>query len=195
MDDSQVRSEIAYLDDFPETTSQRELVSPDYLAVIRAVIQLEMAKQAHWPDPDKVAFRLASLESRVEAMRHLMLISQRGYPKVQYISMPRPQEDPPSLGVQPLGAARREFPKSLVVFYSLGLVCSILFAVLLALSAVGINAIHPFLSLLGFVGGIGWLTTAWTDLLSLKAGNSWRAKKTSVNKSNQPPKAMTVGSL
>jgi hypothetical protein len=190
MDDRQIQSEIAYLDDFPEASARRELISHDYImAAARAAIRLEMAKQAYWPSADNVALRLTSLESRVEAMRHLMLVTHRGYPVVQYVSLSSqenidayaspesrlkeaPNADPPR------SPGRQKFPKSLVVFYSLGLICSMGFAILLTLSAFGVQPIHPFLSLLGFVGGTGWLTTAWSDLLLLKAGKSWHHRTT-----------------
>lgn len=183
MDDELICSEIAYLDDFPEGTSRAELSSHDYLsAVVRAAIQLEAAKQAHWPDADKVAIRLASLESRVEAMRHVMLASGHRYPMVQYVSVQRSQEldhdQVTTAAAPPVVNSRLAFPKSLVVFYTLGLVSSLGFAVVLALSALGRNLIHPFLALLGFVGSIGWLTTAWSDLLLLKAGKTWHQTTT-----------------
>jgi hypothetical protein len=60
------------------------------------------------------------------------------------------------------------FPRVMIAFYVSGLLCSLVFASLLALSAVGVNILHPFLSLLGLVGGLGWLTTVWADLLSWK---------------------------
>jgi hypothetical protein len=59
-------------------------------------------------------------------------------------------------------------PGSVVIFYVLGLACVLTFAVLLALAASGHRLIHPFLSLLGLIGGLGWLSTAWTDVILWK---------------------------
>ncbi len=163
-DAEEVISEIAYLDNDIQGTSPQQ----DFLEMMKAIAQLEIAKQSHWPNAAAVALRLQSLEAQMEMMKRVTSARRRAYPipVVQYVTVAH--EEPPII-------PRRSssFPKSLIVFYSLGLACSILFAILLALSALGINAIHPFLALLGFIGGIGWLTTAWTDLLSLKAEKSW----------------------
>jgi len=64
-------------------------------------------------------------------------------------------------------------PRAMVVFYALGLAFTAIFAFLIALSALGTTLLHPFLSLLGLVGGLGWLTTAWTDLLMWRQENSF----------------------
>jgi hypothetical protein len=183
MDDRQVCSEIAYLDNFSEAEARSEAASSHMAAaVVLAAIHLEMAKQAHWPNPEDVALRLASLE----AMRRVMLTNHRGYPVVQYVSVSQPRLTVPAT----IPAERRyRFPKSLVVFYCLGLVFSLSFAILLALSAFGTSLIHPFLALLGFVGGIGWLTTAWSDLLLLKAETPWHlmtTRSSSENPDHQP---------
>jgi hypothetical protein len=55
-------------------------------------------------------------------------------------------------------------PQAMRIFSGLGLLIAVVCGVLLAFSAFGINLIHPFLSLLGLVGGLGWLVTAWVDL-------------------------------
>jgi hypothetical protein len=62
-----------------------------------------------------------------------------------------------------------KIPKPMIVFYTCGLLCSIGFAILLALSAAGIRVLHPFLSLIGMLGGLGWVTTALRDILSLRS--------------------------
>lgn len=76
-------------------------------------------------------------------------------------------------------------PTAMVAFYGLGLGCSLIFATLLALSAMKVDTIHPFLSLIGLVGGLGWLTTAWTDLLLWKRekpiGNRTSSKASEAN--------------
>jgi hypothetical protein len=183
MDDKQVCSEIAYLDNFSEPDASTEFSShANVAAIVRAAVQLEMAKQAHWPNAENVALRVASLESQVEAMRHLMLMNHRGYPVVQYVSVSQPKRTISP----PVSQGQRAFPRSLVVFYCLGIALSISFAVLLALSAFGTSPVHPFLALLGFVGGIGWLTTAWSDLLLLKAGSSWRTATTRNSNEDDP---------
>jgi len=55
----------------------------------------------------------------------------------------------------------------------------LVFATLLALSAMKVDTIHPFISLLGLIGGLGWLTTAWTDLLLWKRENPSATNTTS----------------
>jgi hypothetical protein len=64
-----------------------------------------------------------------------------------------------------------KLPGAIFLFYALGLACTLTFAFLLALSASGHNVIHPFLSVLGLIGGLGWLSTAWVDLVLWKHHN------------------------
>src|SRR5208282_1787056 len=64
----------------------------------------------------------------------------------------------------------RRVPRPMLVFCTIGLACSVAFGCLLALSALGRHVIHPFISLIGMVGGLGWVATAWADLLSLGGG-------------------------
>jgi hypothetical protein len=90
-----------------------------------------------------------------------MLAIRRSSPTIQYIGGVPPTRN--TVSVPPVN-----FPKPMIIFYVSGLLCSVAFASLLALSALGTNVIHPFLSLLGLVGGLGWLTTAWSDLLLSK---------------------------
>jgi hypothetical protein len=73
-----------------------------------------------------------------------------------------------TLSEQPAWARAIKVPGAVVIFYVLGLACVLTFAALLALSANGNHVIHPFLSLLGLIGGLGWLSTAWTDLILWK---------------------------
>ena len=91
-------------------------------------------------------------------------------------------------------SARLIFPNSLLVFGSLGILCSLSFALILVLSALGIiHTIHPFLALLGFVGGVGWVATALTDLLFLlKAGKLWHPTTILIdaNKSSEHQKTL-----
>lgn len=55
-------------------------------------------------------------------------------------------------------------------FYALSLTLTLAFGALLFLNGVGIALVHPFISGVGFLGSIGWLTTAVTDL------RDWRAQ-------------------
>ena len=82
----------------------------------------------------------------------------------------------------------RQVPRVIVAFYVLGSVTTLLFAVLLAAAAFGTSVIHPFLALLGLVGGLGWLSTAWTDLFLWK-----RETVVDVRSANQPRKARAAG--
>lgn len=170
-----VLSEIAYLDDDASGASTQQ----DFLETMKAIAQLEIAKQSHWPNAAAVALRLQSLEAQMEIMKRVMSARPRAYPVpiVQYVTV---AHDEPEI----ISGKSSNFPKSMIVFYSLGLVFSIVFAIFLTLSAFGVRAVHPFIALLGFIGGVGWLTTAWTDLLSLKAGKSW-SHKTKAARSSQ----------
>jgi hypothetical protein len=78
-------------------------------------------------------------------------------PSVQYVSR---------ISVSAAEDTRR-VPRPMLVFSAVGLACSVAFGCLLALSALGRQVIHPFISLIGMVGGLGWVATAWADLLSL----------------------------
>jgi len=80
----------------------------------------------------------------------------------------------------------KKLPGAMVAFYIAGLFCSLTFAILLALSAVGIKVIHPFLSLIGLVGGLGWLTTAWTDLFL------WKRERSLGNRTPQSEETNTI---
>jgi hypothetical protein len=178
-----VLAQIAYLDDDAPGMAPIQI-----LAMMKAIAQLEIAKQGHSPNAGNIALRLQSLEAQMEVMKRIMETRPRAYPIVQYVTVARGAPEPvPQI---PPG-----YPKSLVVFYSLGLIFSIIFAIFLALSASGINAIHPFLALLGFIGSVGWLTTAWTDLLSLKAGKSWSHKAKAAISSQHVEELQMTGKL
>jgi hypothetical protein len=179
MNNEEILEEIAYLDaDIDEKSVVTSFSSGEMIALVRDAIQIEIAKQGHLRKAEDVSARIASLEKRVEAMRREFM-RQRGTPSVTYV---RRQDVvvSPNVIVAPTTTTEARRPTAMVVFYGLGLACSLVFAILLALSAVKVNTIHPFISLLGLVGGLGWLTTAWTDLLlwnrEKPIGN--RAKKT-----------------
>jgi hypothetical protein len=70
-------------------------------------------------------------------------------------------------------------PGVMIVFYVLGFAITFIFATLLALSAAGSNLVHPLISLLGLVGGLTWLSTAWTDLVL------WKREKLSVQSTRE----------
>jgi len=164
VNDEEILSQIAYLDDFQSNALGKDFVEPpdDFSKLIKAMIQLEIAKQSHWWTSEEFSSRVASLESRLEKLMH-ETACRKERPVVQYVvGMPRRDLE--------VFRDRRvvKLPMAITIFYALGLACSLFFAVLLSLSATGINLMHPFLSLLGLTGGLGWLTTAWTDLLLWK---------------------------
>jgi len=76
-------------------------------------------------------------------------------------------------------------PGMMIVFYVLGFALTFIFATLLALSAAGSSLIHPFISLLGLLGGLTWLSTAWTDLVL------WKREKLSVQFTRETETAKT----
>jgi len=177
--DKNVLSEIAYLDDFTDIQPLSAPPAPaDMVAWMHAAIELEMAKQGHQRDTKELSRRLASLELRVELMVR-EFARQRGLPAVQYV-VASPTKDT-AVPLTPLVV-----PKLMIVFYILGLVCSVVFAALLALSGTGTNLIHPFVSLLGLVGGLGWLTTAWADLLL------WKRENPIGNRTTHPEETITT---
>jgi hypothetical protein len=53
-------------------------------------------------------------------------------------------------------------------FYAISLALTLIFGAFLFLNGMGLKVIHPFLSGAGFLGGLGWLTTAVTDLRDWK---------------------------
>lgn len=55
-------------------------------------------------------------------------------------------------------------------FYALSLTLTLAFGALLFLNGMGLALVHPFISGVGFLGSIGWLTTAVTDL------RDWRTR-------------------
>jgi hypothetical protein len=162
-------SQIAQIDDarrHPFKQSGRELgeveVSSDLAMLIGAMIQHELSKRGRWAQTDELSYRVALLERDFERLR---------MPEVQYVHFVQQKfvmEDRLEITSSKHTAIDTQFPKAMIIFYSLGLFCSLIFAALITLSALGTNLIHPFLSLLGLVGGLGWLTTAWTDLLLWK---------------------------
>jgi len=157
---------IAYLDDDPGP-SRGHLAPAELMELVRDAIQLEMAKQGHLQRAEDLTARVAFLDQRVEAMRR-EFVKQRGGPPVIYVRRS------PNVMIsvsEVTTTAQVKLPKAMVAFYGLGLLCSLAFATLLSLSAIRIDTIHPFLSLLGLIGGLGWLTTAWTDMLLWKREN------------------------
>jgi hypothetical protein len=170
MKNDDILSEIAYLDDdfAPRQSPYRcaHQANPNELReLVRAAMQLELARAGHWQNAEDLYARVAVLEAHVERMMRMVARQQR-MPSVQYVvAVPRRgwTVSPPD---HPIPVPKP--PTTMSVFYSLGLICTIIFAILLTMSSMGFNLIHPFLSLLGLTGSLGWLTTAWTDLLLWK---------------------------
>jgi hypothetical protein len=133
----------------------------DLTNFIKVVVQYEFSKAGASAQATELAYRVALLEKKLEKLR---------MPEVQYVHISSEVTwEPLSQRAEILNVISiSKFPRAVIVFYSLGLIFTLAFAVLIALSALGTNLIHPFLSLLGLVGGVGWLTTAWTDLLLWK---------------------------
>jgi hypothetical protein len=190
MNDDNILNAIAYLDTGFENRSVANVSHEEVMSFVRDVIQIEMAKQRHKADEDLSA-QVASLEARMLAMRREFM-KQRGHPSVTYVSRHRDALVTRDMAKDILAssayipptpinftAALPAIPRAMVAFYSLGLACSLVFATLLALSAAKVQIIHPFISLLGLIGGLGWLTTAWTDLLL------WKRENPSAYKSSQ----------
>ncbi|HTU47521.1 MAG TPA: hypothetical protein VMF91_20835 [Bryobacteraceae bacterium] len=171
MSDDDVLSKIAYLDeDLSENDNAASTETSELQRLVRTAIQIEIARRTHWAGfpNEALASRVACLEDKFQQLASEMAI-RKERPSVQYVKMP-PEESlsrPVSRELQKASAARR-LPRTIVAFYVAGLGCSLAFAILLALSSMGVRLIHPFLSLIGLVGGLGWLTTAWTDLLLWK---------------------------
>jgi hypothetical protein len=170
MKNDDILSEIAYLDDDAAprqpAPSHADLANITELReLVRAAMQVELARAAHWQNAEDLYARVASLESRFEGMMRVVARQQR-MPSVQYIVAVPGRGWSVSPADRPIPIPKP--PAAMSVFYSLGLACTIIFAILLAMSSMGLNLIHPFLSLLGLTGSLGWLTTAWTDLLLWK---------------------------
>jgi len=182
MNDEEILGKIAYLDSGLDEKSVAPFSSNEMIALVRDAIQIEIAKQGHLRKAEDVSARFASLEKRMEVMRR-EFIRQRGIPSVTYIRRV-PQES--ELFTDVPAAEPPGLPTAVVVFYGLGLVCSLSFATLLALSALKVDTIHPFISLLGLVGGLGWLTTAWTDLLL------WKREKPVGNRTTKTKKNYAI---
>ncbi len=168
MKNDDILSEIAYLDPAPRQPaySRADLVDVSELReLVKTAMQLELARAGHWQNAEELYARVSLLESHFERMMR-MVVHQQRMPSVQYIvAVPgRGWSIPPADRPIPI----QKPPAAMSVFYSLGLACTIIFAILLAMSSMGLNLIHPFLSLLGLIGGLGWLTTAWADLLLWK---------------------------
>jgi hypothetical protein len=138
----------------------------DLTNFIKVAIQHEFSKEGASAQATELAYRVALLEKKIEKLR---------MPEVRYVRVTQ------DIAWEPLAwhpfpervetvnvISISKFPRAVIVFYSLGLICTLAFAVLITLSALGTNLVHPFLSLLGLVGGLGWLTTAWSDLLLWK---------------------------
>lgn len=128
----------------------------DLTNLIKVLIQHEFPREGASTQAIELAYRVALLEEKIEKLR---------MPEVRYVHVSRDVAWEPLLQNEVESLNIIKFPRAVTIFYSLGLICTLAFAVLIALSALGTNLIHPFLSLLGLVGGLGWLTTAWTDLL------------------------------
>jgi hypothetical protein len=166
MNNDEILSEISCLDDFPNRWpySHGGHGTPNEMRnLVRVAMQLELARAGQWRHTEDLDSRVAVLESRVERMICMMANLQR-LPSVQYVvHIPTRERLIPTDPVPAIKA-----PALMSAFYALGLLCTVVFAGLLALSSIGWNIIHPFLSLLGLIGGLGWLTTAWADLLLWK---------------------------
>ncbi len=180
MNDEEVLREIMYLDPNPGAETRRALSSQQMVALMRDAIQIEMAKQGHLRRSEDVSERISSLEERLSMMRR-EFIRQQETPSVIYV---RGYIRPEDASAIPL--TQPKLPTAMIVFYGLGLGCSLMFATFLALSALKVETIHPFISLLGLVGGLGWLTTAWTDLLL------WKREKPIGYRTTKSAKSHTV---
>jgi hypothetical protein len=170
MSDDDVLSQIAYLDaSLPESDNTAPTETSELQRLVRAAIQIEIARRAHWAgfSNEALASRIACLEDKLQKLASEMAI-RKERPSVQYVRLsPEESLTRPISGELARGSARK-LPRMILAFYIAGLVFCLAFALLLALSSAGIRVVHPFLSLIGFVGGLGWLTTAWTDLLLWK---------------------------
>ena len=90
------------------------------------------------------ARRLKAIEMRVESF---------DAPKVRYVVS------------QDNSTLEPRMSKQNATFILVGLACSIIFGMLLALFAFGIQWVHPLFALVGLVGGLGWLTTGVIDFV------------------------------
>jgi hypothetical protein len=161
-----ILGEIAYLDDFPNKPIHIEanlgsLTVSQVMQAVQVMVELAMAKQSHWRQSEELSSRVDLLETQMGQVMRLAVREGR-FPVIDYVEGVTHTKD-----IAPLPKAART-PRAMIVFYGLGIFCCVAFASLLALSSLGTTLLHPFLSLLGFVGGLGWLTTAWTDLLVSK---------------------------
>jgi hypothetical protein len=142
--------------------AEGEAMYADVAKFIKAIVQHELLREGRSAQAFELAYRVALLEKKLEK---LSMPDVQYVQYVHYVSEVATSSDKvETFQIASIG----KFPRAMIVFYSLGLTCTLAFAVLIALSALGTNLIHPFLSLLGLVGGLGWLTTAWTDLLLWK---------------------------
>jgi hypothetical protein len=179
---SDILSQISYLDNLPDPPSAGAGLPQDWDA-LQYMIQREIAHHIRAQQNEAVAYRLAELETQVQwVMRRVEI--QRRRPPVQYVIVSRDKDHQVVITAAPV-PAKPKVPTAMVLFYGAGLICSLVFAVLLALSTMGVVVIHPFLSLLGLVGGLGWLTTAWTDLLL------WKRESPSANEFTQQERNIT----
>jgi hypothetical protein len=90
-----ILSQIAYLDNFSEQPSSIAGLPEELEALVRYIVQLEMAKRghapwlAHWPSAhpqgaETVSSRIATLEAHMQWMMQ-KVESQRARPPVQYV--------------------------------------------------------------------------------------------------------------
>jgi hypothetical protein len=166
MNDEEIIRGIAYLDSGLEEGA----AEPNFMvSLVRDAIQIEMAKHGYLRRADDLAGQVASLEKRMELMQQELMRRRRAAAVVYVRNKPVASSvqviPPPILSAR---LAKPKVPTLMIWFYALGLISSLAFATLLALSTMHIETIHPFISLLGLIGSLGWLTTAWTDLLLWK---------------------------
>jgi hypothetical protein len=113
--DERILSAIAYLDDFPEKAPGQEMFSSSEaplsygaaVALVRAMVQLEMTKRASWVSGGELSSRVALLESRMEVVMRTAA-SRRGFPVVQYVTaVPKKEASTPAAAP---GAPTPEIP-------------------------------------------------------------------------------------
>jgi hypothetical protein len=148
--------------DEPISLSQGSLLRQESLLqfvqfIVRAEVQRETSGLIE--QDKKLALRIGEVDGRIlQLYRELLRRNYSG--RVVYVDHMKAIEMESAPKLQ----------KPMKIFYLSGLACSIIFGVFLALSSLGIRIVHPFISLVGMVGGLGWVTTAWADVL---AGRGW----------------------
>lgn len=114
----------------------------------RNIVEVFTLIGANMAQIEQVRRRLAALEEAVKL----------GSIRVEYVT------DIPAT------AEPQQAPVLFRSFYGISLVVTLTFGSFLFLGGVGVKVVHPLISAVGFLGGLGWLTTAVTDL------HDWRVQ-------------------